>query len=91
MASTLPSVQDCCDSCTGEGVTLVMSTTSIVVVADLDALRALPTSVSNSTALVTGEDEAGLYWWDAANITADDGVTVIAPGDGGVGRWRKTI
>lgn len=33
----------------------------------------------------------GDYFWLAGDVTADDGIMVIAPSDGGVGRWRKII
>lgn len=50
------------------------------------------TSIFNTMARVA--DENGLigdYFWLAGDVTADDGIMVIAPTDGGPGRWRKII
>lgn len=33
----------------------------------------------------------GLYYWLANDVTADDGIMVIAPSDGLPGRWRKVM
>ena len=36
-----------------------------------------------------GDGGAGLFYWNAGDVTADNGGTIIQPGAGGNGRWRK--
>ncbi len=62
-------------------------------VADETALRALPTDSDNKVAVVAdlGGFGAAQFRWDATSVLADDGATVIAPSDGGVGRWERMV
>jgi hypothetical protein len=34
---------------------------------------------------------AGIFFWDSTSTTADNGTTVIAPSDGGTGRWVRKV
>lgn len=100
MASTLPTVNDCCSMCDGLSVE-IETTTSVVTgnagfyVADtLTALRAIATSVNNRFAVLLGDTAkydfgpAKYYNWDATSVEADNPFLVVVPNDdAGVGRW----
>jgi hypothetical protein len=99
MASTLPVFNDI-QNYTGtlQYLTGVVSSGGYEVpgwykVADEDALRALATSADNKAAVV--DDLAGygsaFFRWDTSSTEADDGVTIIAPTDGGPGRWTRVV
>lgn len=60
---------------------------------DVAALRAQPTAATNTFASV-GTLAGGFFgdfYWQAGSVDADDGVSVIAPDDGGAGRWKRLI
>lgn len=61
------------------------------VVADVAALAAIAsTNIFNSMVrIATAAGWFGDYYWDALSVVADDGFSVIAPSDLGVGRWIK--
>lgn len=40
--------------------------------------------------LSAGDGGGGLFFWSSADMTADDGGTVLSPG-GGAGRWRRVF
>jgi hypothetical protein len=65
------------------------SSDGLQVVSTLSALAGLATSTANKAAIVQGDDDGNLriYKWDSASTTADNGLGVIAPSDGGTGRW----
>jgi len=95
MASTLPVFNDV-QNYTGTLQYLTSSTTTPELegwykVADLTALRALATDTDNKAAIVDDINGygAGLFRWDNTSTDADDNATVIAPSDGGVGRWTR--
>ena len=87
MASTLPTFSDLANT------TLTIydygDQVGARVVGDLTELRALATSASNTVVIVQdkGDGFVGIYNWNAASVAADDGLGVIAPDDGGTGRW----
>jgi hypothetical protein len=60
-----------------------------VCVANIAALRALATSSYNKAAAVNddGSESLRIYRWNSTSTDADDGAAVIAPSDGGTGRW----
>lgn len=93
MASTLPTPQDCCDPCVGSSTVSLTGTIGWFRVADLGALRAIAASPTNTFAAV-GTLSGGFFgefYWDSASVEADDGITIIAPSGGGVGRWKKLL
>lgn len=67
-----------------------------VHVSNIIALRSVATGslVDGEDAIVrgyyaTGDSGGGTFYWDASSTVADNGGTVIAPGVGGSGRWRR--
>ena len=67
--------------------------TGIAVVTNVAALKALAPG-AYSTVLVQGygaqgDGGWGMFWWNAADATADNAGTVIQPNAGGVGRWNR--
>lgn len=59
-------------------------------VQNLTALAALDSKTNLADkALALVEDEGALYRFDAESVVAANGATVIAPNDGGNGRWIK--
>lgn len=93
MASTLRVVADCCDACVGSSTVAITGTVGWYQVADLGALRLVASSVANKFAVVgtLSGGFIGEFYWDAASVDADDGLTIIASSDGGVGRWKKLL
>lgn len=99
MASTLPSVDDCCAECGPCDVSVTLATAGCctLVVDTLVELRALPTLSTNQSVqmngnLAAGDGGGGFYFWVSGGTDADDGVTFIRPDDyttGGI--WRKLI
>ena len=87
MASAAPTFSDLSNT------TITVQTTGtadgLQVVSTLAALAGLATSSANKAAIVQGDDDGALriYKWDATSTDADDGLGVIAPSDGGTGRW----
>lgn len=63
------------------------------VVADIAAVRAISgTSIFNSMVrIATSAGFFGDYYWLANDVTADDGIMVLAPSDGSAGRWFKVL
>jgi hypothetical protein len=97
MASTLPVWNDT-QGFTGTLQFVSESTTSGTATAvgwfkvvDLTALRELPTLATNSGAIVDDINGygAGWYRWDNDSSDADDDWAIIAPADGGAGRWKR--
>jgi len=91
MAATLPQApSECCDPCVGSETVSITGTVGWFSVSDLTALRAVAASAINQFAAVgTLASPIGLYRWNALSVTADNGTTIIAPSDGGVGRWNR--
>jgi hypothetical protein len=87
MPSAAPTFSDL--SNTTITVNLAGAAEGLQVVSTLAALAGLATSASNKAAIVQGDDDGNLriYKWDSTSTTADDGLGVIAPSDGGTGRW----
>jgi hypothetical protein len=56
-------------------------------------LRDEPASDSNKVAFI--DDIAGygsgIFFWNGTSTTAHNGTTVIAPSDGGTGRWIRVL
>lgn len=64
------------------------------IIATIALLKALAAPVAPIVYLVAGfaafgDGGGGLYWWNSADSTADNGGTVIALNAGGVGRFNK--
>lgn len=64
------------------------------VLDSIAALKALPVPGAPVTYLVrgfaaAGDGGGGFYWWNAADVTADNGGTVIQLNAGGAGRFNK--
>jgi hypothetical protein len=38
---------------------------------------------------VVGDGYDGVFYWSSTSLTADDGLTVLAPSAGGTGRWIR--
>lgn len=91
MASTLPSApSECCTPCVGQSTVTLTGTVGWFSVSDLTALRAVAASSINQFAAVgTLASPVGLYVWNALSVTADNGGSIVAPSDGGVGRWNR--
>ena len=87
MASAAPTFS--CLSNTEITVNTTGTADGLQVVSTLTALAGIATSTDNKAAIVQGDDDGNLriYKWDATSTTADDGLGVIAPSDGGTGRW----
>ena len=102
MASTLPTVSDCCSECSGIEAT-VTTTSSVQNLFIYDTIAALRAGASPTTttafAVVNGDASAydgsgGLYTWVSNSTATDDGANFIKPSDKGVldqGRWRKNV
>lgn len=81
------------------GTTAIALTKSPGVIAQqivdtIAALKALAAPTSAITCLVrgyyaVGDGGGGLFWWNAANVTADNGGTIIQLNAGGNGRWSR--
>lgn len=92
MASTLPALDSCCDPCVGAATVEFTGSVGIFLVEDLTALADIPASPLNQQSRVaTTAGLVGDYIWVNDSVVADDGFTVIAPSDGGVGRWHKVL
>lgn len=91
MASTLPTFTDLQN--TTFNVTLLSYSIGVFGADDLTELRSFPASSDNQSAVVgnTGAGFGATYTWNNASTAADDGISVIAPSDGGTGRWIKAI
>lgn len=46
-------------------------------------------NVASYYASATPDGGGGLFRWDAASVSADNGGTIIAPDAGGTGRWKR--
>jgi hypothetical protein len=92
MASTLPTFSDLSNT-TLTVYTEAGSTNSAIVVADIDALRAVQSSVNNTVMIVQdkGDGFLGIYNWSNTSVAVDDGLLVIEPDDGGPGRWLLNL
>jgi hypothetical protein len=67
---------------------------SLGVLDSIAALKALPVPNVPATYLVrgfaaAGDGGGGFYWWNAADVTADNGGTIIQLNAGGNGRFNK--
>lgn len=74
------------------GATLVGG--GIFVVSTLAALKAITNVTAPGVVLMLsytalGDGGWGFFWWNASDITADNGGTVIIPNAGGTGRWNR--
>ena len=102
MASTLPTVSDCCSECSGISVTVTTTTSALnIFIYDTTALFRAGASPTTTTAFavlngdVTAYDgSGGFYTWISNSTATDDGVNIIKPSDRTVleeGRWRKNV
>lgn len=87
MASVAPTFSDL--SNTTLNVTITDSDSSVVGVASIAALRLVATSSDNIAAIVRDDGTGTLrqYQWVSTSTGADDGLSIVAPADGGTGRW----
>jgi hypothetical protein len=81
---------------TCSGFTVVVDQAGWLRVDTIDDLRDISSDDTNLGAWVlggttSGDGGGGLYYWSASSVAADNGITVIAPNDGGGGRWNKFI
>jgi len=58
--------------------------------ATIAELRAIATDSTNKVAhlLNDGSDTYRFYKWNNTSTATDDGLSIIAPSDGGTGRWE---
>lgn len=93
MASSLPVNTDCCRPCSFSDEVTITVSSGWPVVADIAAVRAISgTSIFNSMVRVaTSAGMLGDWLWVAGDVTADDGLMVLAPSDGSSGRWFKVL
>lgn len=105
MASTLPSPITCCNTCSGQTVTIEITSGGVAtgnagmfVVETLAALRAISSASINRYAFLLGDTvkydfgAAKQYYWDQASTDADNPFTVVVPDDAPVsGRWIEVI
>lgn len=71
-------------------------TIGVGVIDSITALKALPLPRGAVTYLVRGyaalgDGGGGIYYWNAADVTADNGGTVIQLNAGGDGRFNKLL
>lgn len=73
----------------------VLGDPAITEVATIAALKALATPASAIAVnvqgyLVRGDGGGGIFWWDSASATADNGGTIISPDSAPAsGRWKR--
>lgn len=71
----------------------VVGSSTINVVDTKAQLKALPVPTSAVTYLVRGgaalaDGGGGTYYWNSADVSADNGGTILQPNAGGIGRWN---
>ena len=96
MASTLQTVSDCCNACSGISVTVttVAGTQNLFVYDSIAALRAgdaPATTVTNGYAIVKGIAQ---YYWQGNSTATDDSISIIKPSAtdaANPGRWLQQI
>ena len=106
MASTLPTVADCCTDCTPCNATVTINsggTTGLFVRDTIADIRAI--AVADIDAITSGDilgialggaaafdGGGGNYGWNPTSVAADDGINILEPDDStGAGRWQKHL